>query len=284
MRFLLPLKGSIQRPCYSPNGKELLITHYEQGYSKGAAGLHIVSLTDRNKLKPIHDKWLEGHEISGATWHSTGVVFSTNAFGCSWPYRIDADGKNLVALSRPDKRNFGLCPSLDPSGEQFVFERYRTNDSEVGSIVLGRVGDDDSLTVISGDEDSCHPVWSPDGSCIVWQARGEESGWDWQLRIWGVEEREVFGVRTDLAVSQPSWSRDSRYLVATADDGLYSVAMNGLPGGTIPGSTKLRTPFNPPRIRWLGNGTWSRDGARVLCEASNTSTPSAGQGTWLEIF
>ncbi len=277
MRFLLPLKGSIQKPCFAPNSNELLITHYADGYSQGASGLFKISLHDRNKMQPIHDEWLKGHAVGGATWHKSGIVFTTDAFGCFWPYRMDADGKNLVALSRPDRRHFGLCPTLSPDGEWFAFERYRTNDFEVGSIVLGQVGDDESLTVISDAEDSCHPVWSPDGQWIVWQARSDATRWDWQLRLYDVQERRMSNIALgDSGLSQPAWQPDSGGLIATGDDGLYTVS----PGDE---QARLRTPTNPPRIRWLGNGTWSKDAKRVVCEASADEGGPEGP-TWLEIF
>ncbi len=97
--------------------------------------------------------------------------------------------------------------------------------------------------------------------------------------LYSMERRQTEVLPEAEGLSQPAWRFDSQGLVATGENGgLFTVMLKG------DDDIKLRTPLNPPRIRWLGNGTWSRDGQRVLCEASSTATPSAGQGTWLEIF
>lgn len=286
MRFLIPLKGSIQNPTYSPDGKRFLFTRYRGGYSVGAADIYICSIMERENLVLVTDGDLQGQENCNSpgyqsTWHPSGwIVFSSDLDGQRWPCKIRADGTGFAWLlpRDTDAGVTGINPTMAPNGLDFAFERH---DVEESIIVVKRF-DTAAPTYLEGLTRMHRPSWSPDGKWISFESMGEN----------GLRQVVVFELATKrLTQMTPiagnfhsaTWSPASNSLLCVGPDGLYEAGLGGRPHLLYSKAQDDRR-----AIAFMGSPSWCPDGTakkrRILCEGSDRDSPDGGPGSWLEIF
>lgn len=294
MRLLLPIKGSIQNPTFSPDGRAFLVTRFRGGYSIGASDLYLADLHDRERVTKVTPVEMDGCTNVAApgfrsTWTPKGwIVFASDHFGPMWPHAIRPNGKSLRVLGADarDPEFIGLPPSSSPDGDEFVFERRRADSQEgPGEIVMLHdcepVGS--AIKVISDPNmDARHPQWSPDGTMIAWQQRprGNPKG-KWHIVTYAIDARDTKAITPDNKnFYQPTWHAASDKMIATGDNAVYEV--------TTLGRIQVAFPVEHPRTYWIGNASWSPDfngkKRRMLCEASDRDNPEGGPGTIMEIF
>lgn len=284
MKLLVPLKGSIQNPTFSPDGKAFLFTRYRGGYSLGAADIYIADIRDRERVSLV----TKGDELAGqtntthtgfhSTWHPSGViVFASDAGGPLWPHTIRPDGSDLTCLPGRGEGYTGTAATLSPSGDEFAFENHKAG-SDAGEILVCLTATGAACKIVSKG-DSRNPSWAPDGKQLAWQVK--ESG-NWRIAVHDLETadtRMITPAGRDYA--EPSWHPESNALLCRGDNAIYEV--------TTTGRMKVAYPVEHPRTAYIGMPSWcpetiSGGRRRILCEGTNRDDPNGGPGTWLELY
>lgn len=286
MRFLIPLKGSIQSPTYSPDGKAFLFTRYRGGYGIGAADIYIADVRDRERVTLVTGGDLLGlANVASAgfrsTWTAAGlIIFETDVAGVSWPHVIEPNGQGLRILPGYDGIHIGKAPSFSPSGDEFVFERHSHGTDNPGEIVVSMVQwpTDTVVAKVVSTGNCAKPSWSPDGKSLLWQVK---AGDNWRIAYHDIDsgKTEVL-TPSDNSFYDPTWHPESDRFVCGGPNALYEI--------NLLGKGKPLYPVEHPRTYYLGNPSWSPDSEakrrRVMCEASDRDIPDGGPGTWLEIY
>lgn len=300
MRFLLPLKGSLQNPTYSPDGKSLLVTRYRQGYDGGASDLYTIEIMDREKgVRQVTSGFLNGcQNVSQpgylSSWTSQGwIALTTNLGASTWPAKIRPDGSEFTWLLDREKFShqrscYGLAPTFAPDGETFAYVHCSDSCSKVNALMIAR-GNDVERAVYPGPTENCYvesPQWSPDGKSISFDLVKFDDG-SRAIAIYDIASdsyRRITTGRTRLRGA--TWAPDSQSVVASGLAGLYEVPAVA---STLPQvATKLHG-HEGDRVRYLAAASWSPDARakrrRLVCHVLGRETPSnGGPGTLIEIF
>jgi eukaryotic-like serine/threonine-protein kinase len=162
-------------------------------------------------------------------------------------------------------------PWISPDGKRFIADRL---DPQIRTADLWLYdesgGKDERFTFNPANDYS--PVWSPDGSSIVWASnRAGVSNLYWKAASGAGEETLL--LKSDHAIFPTDWSRDGRFIIYRQTDPKTRLDVWVLPE---PGSGKEK-PF--PVVRTKANettGTLSPDG-RWLAYASDESG-------WYEVY
>lgn len=279
MKLLVPVKGSIQNPSFSPNGKAFLFNRFRIGYAIGAADIYIADLHDRERVTLVTKGDLEGATNVIApgfrsTWTQNGwIYFATDVAGGGWhPARIRPNGERFERWPLPDGRAASGAPSASPSGEELAIAVLGDSNSEIFVAAVDNVQGGRTVGV------GTNPSWSPDGQSLAWEVRGAA---DVRIAYHDIRSAETRLVTPEgQTFSQPTWHADSTKLLATGVNGLYEV--------TTMGRIQPAFAVEHPRTFWVGRGSWSPDfngkRRRLLCEASDRDDPVDGPGTLLEIY
>lgn len=268
----IDLAGSLQNPCWSPDGAELAVTAFAGGYSLGRSAIAIAPAAGgaARVLMDAADNVNPSECWNAAT---NAIVFLSSASGVNevWWMRPDGTGRRRVT-NRPGKVAF--APSLSPDGRTIVFESHRQDD--VGSGSIWTVGTDGmGLTQLTTGSDDRKPVWSPQGDRIVFQS---SSGGDWDLWAMtptGDELAALTGAPADDV--DPSWSPDGTRIVFSSNQGgLGLPALFVIPAAG--GAARRVT----DRDEFEGAPAWSPDGAQIAF-ASRADVPVGSPGTSIRL-
>jgi TolB protein len=179
----------------------------------------------------------------------------------------------------PQRMNAGTVsrdPSPSPDGTKFVFAVSQT---ELGTgkpqndlFIVNRDGMNvRRLTTADGMEDS--PMWSPDGTKILFHATDEQSGPDlWVVNVDGTGLVNLTaGLPADITDKrEPSWSADgSRIAFIAARNGQHKVwTMNANGSNAAQLTTDAGFDASP---------AWSPAGDRIAFSRYNAATPAMGE-------
>jgi eukaryotic-like serine/threonine-protein kinase len=164
---------------------------------------------------------------------------------------VDRAGSEIERAVYPDTQSQG--PSLSRDGRRVAVFRHAKGNTDIWSYEAGRRAWD-RLTFDSGDD--IFPLWSPDGSRIVFSSRRGELNLYWKLLSAPPGSEELL-----LSTSQPKfpmdWSTDGRYLLYDSLDPTRGVDIWALP---LDGNRKqfevVQTDFNERNAQFSPDGKW----------------------------
>ncbi len=277
-RLAIALKGSLQNPAWSPDGTELLLTQFENGYNKEPANLVVYSIATQGVRQLVADG--SGNvNLPGAVWNSTTqqIVFSSSREPHDEIYLIDEQGmpgdeRRITARTNA----VAYEASLTPDGQWVVFESHSLDVEDNGVIMKFRVdgsGDYTALTPLS--EDCRQPNVSPLGDRIVYQ-RLAQGQWDlWLVNTDGTGIRQLTsgaGDKTDA-----SFSPDGQWIVYSSDENARELAtLFIIP---VAGGASVQV---TDRRGYAGAPSWSPGGTKIAYEAAvGDPDGSAGTSIWL---
>jgi Tol biopolymer transport system component len=221
----------------------------------------------------------------GVTASRTGLLayhpaINISALQLTW---YDSSGKALGRLGDPDRYT-----SLRLS-----------NDAKKLAVTVGAPGDIWIFDIARGvrtrftfnPSHESNPVWSPDGSRIVFTSDGGKNVGDMYIKDTSGSRREQPLLELPSSVKTPrDWSRDGRYLLYTQSQStnwgdLWVLSMTGDHKAT----QLTQTPFDEnaaafsPDGRWIAYGSTESGRNEIYVaqfSASNGSTPPSLSGKW----
>jgi len=208
------------------------------------------------------------------------VAYRTGAGGQQQLTWVDSSGTARGTVGDPDGSL--LRPRVSPDGRRVVVNRTVQGNTDLWLMDGARTS---RLTFDAAGDD--WPVWSPDGTRIVFRSRRTGAGDLYQTLTNGAggEERLVAG---DQSMGPSSWYPDGRFLLYMMNDDLWVVPMEGDPTPSV----FLKTPFREAYGAFSPDGRWvayhSNESGRTeiyvrpfvppVSPNSATGTPAAAAG------
>jgi Tol biopolymer transport system component len=225
------------------------------------AGALLAAPFDASSLKLADEPFVVADKVrSGAL---SRVFFSVSDNG-SLVYAPNAltDHQQLTWLDRAGKPLGTVGPPgeyessrLSPDGKRVAVTRRdpQSQSRDIYVIDLAR-GAGSRLTFDPGDDQ--FPIWSPDGSRIVWRANRDGAYQIYQKLASGVGQEELL-LKDDVTIGATSWSADGRFLLYTRVDPKTRQDLWVLPlAGDRQPSLFLQTPFIEFVGRFSPDGRW----------------------------
>src|SRR5581483_2996455 len=97
------VSGSLQNPCFSPDGSKLLFTRFRQGYNRAPSDLLVADLTSPRNDGSFPTKTLvagSGVNLPGAAW-SSNATFPDGSTGEAIIFSADRDPHDVIFMIRP---------------------------------------------------------------------------------------------------------------------------------------------------------------------------------------
>jgi dipeptidyl aminopeptidase/acylaminoacyl peptidase len=188
----------------------------------------------------------------------------------------DRQGKTLGAVADPYVYTGTSAPVLSPDGKRVAFTRTdpQSGNTDIWLFEFSR-GVTTRFTFDPGPDHN--PVWSPDGSRIVFMGQRGATSNIYQKASNLVGGEELVYKSPDVAVLPTSWSRDGKYvLYQTAGAGVWAVPMQGSGEGS---GERKPIPLLPPEFNNRG-ARFSPDGRYF----SYLSTESGRDETYVRTF
>jgi len=166
-------------------------------------------------------------------------------------YTMNADGSNVQRIGQ------GMDPALSPDGTRVAYAQW---DNPAGIYVMN--ADGSGATQVLAVEKPQGPMWSPDGTKILFYSKyigtkwgfnpaTRRPGWipddQWKLTVLDVDTGQVQDLPCMLYSQSPSWSPDGQTVVYKGDRGLYITAANATSQQLISGTdTRFVSPVWSP--------------------------------------
>ena len=212
--------GDVNEPAWHPSGKQLALVVTSRG-----AGLLRLYDIESGKATPIGS----GPNDRGPAWSPDGkkLLFTSDRNGAADLFVMDADGSNVVALTKED--GFDADAAWSPDGKKIAFTSNRT-----GNFRLYLMNPDGSGVTDLLKQDlvySVYPCWSPDGQQLAFGGRGGDG--TIQLCVvnadgQGLQQLSEGGQMNSYA----AWSPDGQY-IAYARFNTMRVGDNSLGKGDL---------------------------------------------------
>jgi Tol biopolymer transport system component len=255
-----PLVASNSQPMYAPSADPSI------GYLLFVrAGTLMAQPFDNRRLElkgqavPVAEK--VGENITGAVW----VYFSASAndvlgFQRQWalkaqPTWYNREGKVIGTVGEPSL--YLGAPVLSPDGTRLAVTKITGEGADASNIWLLDLSRDGASTRLTfGSLVDAVPVWSPDGSRVIFSSNRDGSYNLYQKPTNGVKDEEVL-LKSSEAKYPTSWSRDGRFLLYTVVNPKTKSDIWVLPlerdRKPVP---LLITEFNERQARFSPDGHW----------------------------
>jgi serine/threonine protein kinase/Tol biopolymer transport system component len=215
---------------------------------------------DANKLQlsgepfPIAEQ--VGYEVASfQTFFSasqTGVlVYSSGSSGNTQQTWVDRSGKEIGVLGGPGNL---IRPWLSPDGKRVALDGVDLQGNRDIWLIELASGKPTRFTFDPGQD--LFPVWSPDGSRIVFTSDQDGPRHLYQKSATGAGKEELL-LKTDLNKFPTDWSTDGRYILFTANDPKTKLDVWVLPlfGDQKP-FAYLQTDAGERNARFSPDGRW----------------------------
>lgn len=237
---------SAQNPALSPDGKTLFFTRYLHGYDagNGPGGGLLEMQVSGGLVKPLYDRD-EATNVNGlASWSATAkrVAFAVSS-GNGDIATVDPQGRHFVRVTHVGPNDTYLEPTFSPDGSTLVFEDDQPNvpdNRNRANLVLAPSGGGALKILVDGRKtatDNRLPVWSPDGTKILFQRRVNLNTGVYDLFTVRPDGKGLTRITSgDNCDSDASWSADGRWIADSAcftgfgptpHDSIYLVSSDG---------------------------------------------------------
>ncbi len=284
---------SAQNPAFSPDGKRLVFTLFEQGYNDGPAGLYLLDLAtlEVSRLTPKEDQ--DNVNLPGSAWinppsllsngYETAkggmIVFASDRMDADDLWMISPDGSDLHRITTHNGEPWYIEPSWSPDGQWIVFEARQprfNGDGGLGQIWKVHHDGTDLNHLTTGDYDDRQPNWSPTGDRILFQRREVPDG-NWEIFTISPDGSHVRNVTsTPYNDTDASWSPDGEFIVYSSDHGGLSVPNLFI----IPAAGGTPTRLTYDETHEDGAPSWSPDGKWVVFESHLGQSEETSTGIW----
>ena len=214
---------------------------------------------DPNRLEARGDPFpIAEHVTAGTTLSASAagpIVYRTPSAdsGQRQLVWVDRSGREIERVAYPDTASQG--PSLSRDGRRIAVFRFANGNTDIWSYDTGRRAWD-RLTFHDSFDD-IFPLWSPDGSRIVFGSRRGEMDLYWKLLSAPPGTGEELLLSTSQLKAPMDWSPDGRFLLYDSLDPKRGVDIWALPleGGRKPFEV-VHTDFNERVAQFSPDGTW----------------------------
>jgi uncharacterized protein (TIGR01370 family) len=265
-----PTVASDQNPAFSPEGTQLVLTRFENGYNVGPAGVFLLNLNNSQvtRLTPVEDQ--DNVSLPGAAWNAVNnrIVFASDRADVDDLWRVAPDGTDLSRITTHSSPTTYIEPSWSPDGQWIVFELSESGTSEDGRV--GQVwkvrADGSALTPLTnGPHDDRQPNWSPAGDRVLFQRRSLPNG-QWDIYTAASDGTNLQNVTNTPAADETdaSWSPGGSCIV-------YSTNQGELP---VPNLLTFSEGHED------GAPSWSPDGQWIAFESHASQSEDSPSALW----
>jgi Tol biopolymer transport system component len=164
---------------------------------------------------------------------------------------VDRSGKLIESIGVPGAY---LGPDISPDGKRIAVHRH---DGAGGDVwLVEAAGGKTSRLTFDASQENSSPIWSPDGSRIVFGSR-RNGKWGLYQKLSNGTGNEELLVESDLVKSPTSWSADGEIILYMVLDPKTNADVWALP---LTGDRKpfpvLQTPFVESHPQISPNGKW----------------------------
>jgi TolB protein len=271
------LSGSMQNPCFSPDGAQLALTRFRSSYNSGVSDI-VVTPPDGSLPVLVTTASSANVNLPGSCWNATLnlIVYSSDAVDRDEIWTIPPEGGSPVRVTN---RSNALAwePSFSPDGQWIVFESHDLSGNGPGAIWKVKNDGSGAVPITSGSDDR-QPNWSPRGDRILFQSL--RSG-NWDIWTMGIDGGNLLQVTTAPGDdTDASFSPDGQRIVYSSDGG-GSISNADL--FVIPSSGGAPTELHAvPSTDYAGAPSWSPDGRWIAFETC-TGSPDTSPGTHIAI-
>jgi Periplasmic component of the Tol biopolymer transport system len=197
------------------------------------------------------------------------IVFSSKQSGTARIWRMDADGRNLVRLTK-EKPNFGdFGPQITPDGKTIIYQEYASGaNAESAFMKVSIDGGESSLLYKHSEYNVYNQAISPNGKLLAYDSY-RKSDFDKKIRIAALENNSIGETVREFDADQIIsyiWSPDGKSLTFLSNrngvPNLWRLPLDGSPAQPI-------TDFKSGRIF---NYAWSADGKNLFIVRGNVNS------------